>query len=300
MNNSDVKSGNFNLLLNHTLSDKRYVKLELINSLPLEWQLVYSYMNNLSSYGATQLHTQSYHEVIIHLRSKRRFLVKDRLYEAGLGDLLIFPAGVPHKGIDVRRAQYERCYIYINPELLDYLPDGGDIARCFSDKSPNLIRLNQTRRDDLLRELNELNRGAAGSVCDDLFGLRVFILRLLYDIRRNQSQPRIGTAPPPLLGAMMDYIGREYATIGTSAEVAARFGVSESYMSRLFRESLRISPYQYIQSIRLIEAKRLLHEGHSVTDACFGAGFCDCSHFIAYFRKYVGVTPGEYKNSPRA
>lgn len=296
MNNTN--SGDFNLLLNHTLSDKRYVKVDLFNA-PLEWQLIYSYMNNQSIYGAQQLHTQSYHEVIIHLRSKRRFLVKDTLYEAGLGDLLIFPAGVPHKGIDVRRAQYERCYIYINPELISHLPDGEVISRCFSDTSPNLIHPKEELRDELIHDVYKLNHGSSDGFVDDLFGLRVFIMRLLYIISQNQDQPRVGSSPPPLLRAMMNYIADESSSIQTSASVAEHFGVSESYMSRLFRDSLQISPYQYIQSIRLIEAKRLLHEGQSVTDACFGAGFSDCSHFIAYFRKCVGVTPNEYKNSPR-
>lgn len=300
MDTNNSTSEFFELQLKGTLSDKKHITIELIKSIPVEWQLIYSYMNNASNYGSPKLHTQNYHEIIIHIQSKRRFLAGSKLYEAGHGDILIFPAGVPHKGIDLARAIYERHYIYINPALLSYLPDGEAIASCFTAESPNIIRLESERRNSLLHELTELNRIATNNdICPDHFRLRIFIQRVLYEILHGQNTPQFGIAPPPLLKSMMDYIGREYAAIATSSAVAAHFGVSESYMSRLFRDSLQISPYQYIQSIRLIEAKRLLHEGQSVTDACFGAGFSDCSHFIAYFRKCVGVTPNKYKNSPR-
>lgn len=42
-------------------------------------------------------------------------------------------------------------------------------------------------------------------------------------------------------------------------------------------------------------AKVLLLSGATVTEACYGAGFGDYSHFIADFRREVGVTPAKFR-----
>ena len=51
-----------------------------------------------------------------------------------------------------------------------------------------------------------------------------------------------------------------------------------------------------VRSLRLAYAKKLWDEGASVTDACMGAGFADCSHFIAVFKRRFGDTPFRYKS----
>ena len=48
---------------------------------------------------------------------------------------------------------------------------------------------------------------------------------------------------------------------------------------------------------RLGLAMELLKNGSSVTDACFNSGFFDCSKFISFFKKNVGMTPLQYKKN---
>ena len=290
--------GSFPLTLEKALETKKSCPLEFIRGLPLYWQLVYSYTYSRRMTPITNFHTQDYNEIIVYLRSGRRFLAGSRVLEAQYGDLLIFPAGVPHMGIDLRTEPYERYYIFINPELLDYLPDGEAIAACFREDSPNLIRFDSQLRDSLLAELSGLQR-IDDFTPSELFRLRITIMRLLCELSQHHQTQLPADGMPPLLSQIVRHMNDDFASIPTSASVAKRFGISESYMSRLFRESLQISPYQYLQSLRLFEAKRLLSDGASVTEACFSSGFGDCSHFIAYFKRSEGVTPAEYKNRSR-
>jgi AraC-like DNA-binding protein len=57
-----------------------------------------------------------------------------------------------------------------------------------------------------------------------------------------------------------------------------------------------MSPHTFLEEKKLAYAKQLLMGGASVTDACFGAGFSDNSHFISVFKRKFGETPYKYKS----
>ena len=73
--------------------------------------------------------------------------------------------------------------------------------------------------------------------------------------------------------------------------------VSPQYLSRLFRRYLNCSTYEYLTSYRIIKAKELLISQPSleIHDIAHRTGFSDSSHFIAIFKKSVGVTPLEFR-----
>ncbi|MEM7011370.1 MAG: AraC family transcriptional regulator [Verrucomicrobiota bacterium] len=82
-------------------------------------------------------------------------------------------------------------------------------------------------------------------------------------------------------------------TIERMAEIA---GISVPHFTRLFQQLLRMSPMEYVLSLRVQEAQRLL----STTDSTIGeiaiaTGFYDQSHFTKRFRKLTGMTPLAYR-----
>jgi AraC-like DNA-binding protein len=48
------------------------------------------------------------------------------------------------------------------------------------------------------------------------------------------------------------------------------------------------------QQLRLMQALRLLAEGHTITHAALEAGYSTTSSFIAMFRRTLGTTPARY------
>lgn len=56
------------------------------------------------------------------------------------------------------------------------------------------------------------------------------------------------------------------------------------------------SPADYVRTIRLQVAARLLKEGDaSITEVAEQTGFCDAKYFREVFRKHYGVSPSEYR-----
>ena len=73
--------------------------------------------------------------------------------------------------------------------------------------------------------------------------------------------------------------------------------VFPAWDSRLFRRYLNCSTYEYLTSYRISKAKELLISQPSleIQDIAHRTGFSDSSHFIAIFKKSVGVTPLEFR-----
>ena len=72
-------------------------------------------------------------------------------------------------------------------------------------------------------------------------------------------------------------------------------GLSKSTLLRAFTKSKGVTPYSYLQNIRIGEAKKLLEQGLPPVEAALQTGFSDQSHFTNYFNRYIGVSPGVYR-----
>ena len=71
-------------------------------------------------------------------------------------------------------------------------------------------------------------------------------------------------------------------------------GLSPFYFQRLFLKETGLSPHEYLVHFRLKKARELLIRGSSIAGAVYDTGFVDQSHFSRAFKRFVGVTPGEY------
>ena len=72
-------------------------------------------------------------------------------------------------------------------------------------------------------------------------------------------------------------------------------GLSKSTLLRAFTKSKGVTPYSYLQNIRIGEAKKLLEQGLPPVEEALQTGFSDQSHFTNYFNRYIGLAPGVYR-----
>ena len=73
-------------------------------------------------------------------------------------------------------------------------------------------------------------------------------------------------------------------------------GLSKSTLLRAFTKSKGVTPYLYLQNIRIGEAKKLLEQGVTPMEAALSTGFSDQSHFTNYFNSFIGLAPGVYRD----
>ncbi|WP_168735784.1 AraC family transcriptional regulator [Cohnella fermenti] len=98
----------------------------------------------------------------------------------------------------------------------------------------------------------------------------------------------------------LDYMHEHYTEklhIDTLAGIAL---LSRFHFIRTFKAILGMTPYQYILSLRIEEAKaRLARSGATVTEISHDLGFGSASQFYRVFAKSVGATPEQYRSGVR-
>lgn len=76
--------------------------------------------------------------------------------------------------------------------------------------------------------------------------------------------------------------------------LSQRVHMSSSSLYRRFKAELGMSPMEFIQNIRMREAKKLLKKGFKVKEVAQEVGIYDDNYFIRLFKKHTGTTPGNF------
>jgi AraC-like DNA-binding protein len=97
---------------------------------------------------------------------------------------------------------------------------------------------------------------------------------------------------------VVTHIEKNYADNISMREMATRVKLSATHFNRRFQQLMRMTPTQYLRTVRVQAARRLLTESsRSLADIAVEVGFTDQSHFTKRFREVTGITPKEYRRT---
>ncbi len=141
----------------------------------------------------------------------------------------------------------------------------------------------------------------AGCTTGQLFGesaatmLAVRLLKAYATRKRSIREYEDGLSDYRLQQAI-EYINAYLDQDLKLAELADVAGVSQYYFVRLFKQSMGISPRQYLIRQRVERAKQLLKQRElSIVDIALQCGFANQAHFTKGFRKLTNITPKAYR-----
>lgn len=99
-----------------------------------------------------------------------------------------------------------------------------------------------------------------------------------------------------LVEIALEYINKNYTKKITLQSVASKLHISRNYLCHLFKIKTGYKFCEYINLQRVNKAKALIEEDKKTFEfISFDCGFSSQSHFSTTFKKYVGLTPNEYK-----
>ena len=79
------------------------------------------------------------------------------------------------------------------------------------------------------------------------------------------------------------------------SDLAGQMATSERQLFRRIRDSINMTPAEYLKRFRLERAKKKLEKGQSATFATYDSGFTSQSHFSKCFKIRFGLSPSAYK-----
>ena len=96
----------------------------------------------------------------------------------------------------------------------------------------------------------------------------------------------------------LQYLRANYADPNISAQfIAELFHITPSYFSRLFNERSGYAFPDYLATLRIEEAGKILlqEQNKSIQEICEMVGYTNASYFTATFKKKYGITPGQFR-----
>ncbi|MCG8502698.1 MAG: AraC family transcriptional regulator [Firmicutes bacterium] len=131
---------------------------------------------------------------------------------------------------------------------------------------------------------------------DNIHDMCIHMNKTLDDLHegRNRKQKHESTL---LVDNIKAYINENYYHPDLSAGmIAQHFDMSNVHLSRMFKMQAKKGVLEYIHEVRLTKAKELLEKGDlSIKDIAKQTGYYSSIAFIRVFKKYEGITPGNFK-----
>ena len=193
---------------------------------------------------------------------------------AGVGKVVFLPKG---KRYSAEFYGSVKC-ILINFLLADAMGRGLTL-------SDDIFCVDGEAAASLFTQIADCYRGA-GSLMH-LKALAFSLLEILFSPKTSEGDD--------VIEQCVSYIQSHYAEIENVTALAALFGYGETTFRKHFREQMGMSPIHYINAVKIERACRMLQSSEMTVGAiCEFLGFYDVSYFHKVFKRYTGMTPGEY------
>lgn len=262
-------------------------------------------MQELNGYVA--VHTHDCTELVIILAGKAVHMINDEEYDLKAGDVFVVNLGSRH-------GYKAACSLKLANIMFDYnrLVENENELRHMTGFQSLFILEPYFRKQHKFESKLQLNPASLNFVKDFLS-----IVENEYQNRANGFKPVVRT----YFLTLVAYLSRQY-TAGKSkasgrlfqvadavafmennfqSQVAISTVASIAYLStrqftRIFKASYKVSPKEYIITLRLEYACRLLQDKTmKLGPIAMECGFSDISFFSRQFKARFGITPSEYR-----
>ncbi len=272
------------------------------------------------SYEMNNRHYHNHYELYHLLSDERHYFVKDRSYHVKSGDIVLINKNYLHRTFNAASYRHEKIMIYFKENFITDLFRKGKTTDLFTifQQNSNVIRLNikdqeliqsilfkildeynkSTQKDNKMNISNYNKTGILNK--DILFHIKILLTELLYSLKKiNEKEKEDFKHTSSLHKRISDiaqYINKNYQKDINLSSTANNFSLNPYYLSSLFKKITGFSFIEYLNLVRIKEAKKLLNTTNLyITEVSEEVGFNTLSHFGRVFKKYNDISPSKYR-----
>lgn len=236
-------------------------------------------------------HSHEHAEIFVHVSGKMELYIENEVYSHTGNEIRLYAPWELHFGKAAFEQDMEWYQISVNNVFLKAHP-------ALSEKIVNREKgtgnvFISKKHDRIVSLLNEIFAKKESPLWEHYFISN--ITKILCILNEPENNIDVKEGKNECLQVILDTVNRNLTNIKTVDDISALTHFSPSYVHRLFRTNLNITPHQYIIMKKLSAAKEKLEKGCNITDVCFDSGFNDYSNFITTFRKHFGITPKRFQ-----
>jgi AraC family transcriptional regulator len=270
------------------------------SSKPLGWPGIHVQDHYQPAWETPEYHYAS-HMILVHgathpMRVERWFDGRHQEEQmGGENNVVIVPAMTAHRANWAAAGPF--ALLFLEPDYLMHA------AREMTRTDPVELRPHHAMPDPfvehigkaLIAELN-VNLGGSRLLVDSLTtALSIHLLRNYANLRQP-LRAVVGGLSPLQLQQVVDFIQVHLAEDLTIGAIAELLEMSPYYFSRLFKQSMGLSPYQYVIQQRVERAALLLRTtALSIAAIATQVGFPNQNQLTIQFRKLMNTTPSHYR-----
>lgn len=235
-------------------------------------------------------HFHEYYVIGFMEEGERCLSCKNQEYVIKKGDIVLFNPGDNHSCVQSDEGTLDYRGFNITKEVMLDLAEEVTGKRELPGFSKNVIHDEEVTC--YLRPLHELVMKGS---CE--FGKEENLLLLLSMLIQQYGQPFESCIPecPGEIEKACAFMESHYAERIYLDQICRCAGLSKSTLLRAFTKSKGVTPYSYLENVRIGKAKKLLEQGVPPIEAALQTGFSDQSHFTNYFNRFIGLAPGVYR-----
>ncbi|AWM92020.1 AraC family transcriptional regulator [Pseudomonas sp. 31-12] len=244
-------------------------------------------------------------KVCLQLLPRAAYSARDAAQSQTLGVTLERQQGV-HAIDSDRRMDFDTL-----PGVLAYTPIGVEV---FSESATGgeylLMRLDEQFAEEQLpsvthRMQSSGNRPALALARDlrrlllapqsDLLAFEQCALGLVELTHRKIDTPQRITSTS--FARVLDQIAEQFQQPLTNAQLADTYGQNPLRFLRDFTQAIGLTPHAFLVEVRLQAARRMIeHTDLTLASIALDSGFAHQSHMGSAFRKYLAMTPSQYRS----
>ena len=234
-------------------------------------------------------HFHEYYVIGLVERGERRLLCQNREYLLRPGDLLLLGPGDSHACVQ-RGGRLDYRALHIPQKVMLDLAEEITGRRELPGFSPKVVA-DREAACCLERVHRLVMEGGGGLDREEGFLLLLSLLLGRYGRPFGEKLPDC-REEVERVRAFLEEHWEERVSLDQLARLA---GLSKPALLRAFAREKGITPYRCLENIRVAKAQRLLEEGTPPAEAALRAGFSDQSHFTNRFSRFIGLSPGAYR-----
>ena len=250
----------------------------------------FSYMKMGGGYYTRRRNYDSY-LLLLTYSGKGELIYKGESYTLHPGSLFVIDCREEHEYRTLGNS-WEHADLHIHGGNVGFL-----YQEYFSKRSPVFPLSNwkeyQNRLERLLKENQALTLYRNLRVSSEIQKLLLFVLN------DQNSGNLIGEVPPPI-AALTEYLAQNCSHEINLEDMAARCGLSKYHFLRLFKQYTGFTPYDYLNTLRIAQAKNLLADtdlpAYKIGQM---VGFPGEASFIRLFKLNAGAPPGAYREKQK-
>lgn len=253
------------------------------------------------SHNMPSNHFHSTYEIYYLMSGKREIFIQDRTILVDEGDLVIIAPNILHRTTNADRPKHERLIINIHEQYFSVDNSHRAVLQPLFEQDYLVIKgsiRNREAFDFFAREvITEVQNEHNGfELYAQTLALQLLIVCCRY-AQENTSEPL--ASPSPMherISEIVRYVNAHYMNDLSLQLLADKFYISPYYLSRFFREATGFTYVEYVNSVRIKEAKKLLeHSTMKVNLIASKVGFGSVTHFGRVFKEVTGNAPLYYR-----